>query len=74
MYLCTINTDSFISLVYIGGDTALWNHSIGHMSDKGMQMLQKINLFLDIKQIDLDLCEHCVYGKHKIVKVLIVRK
>jgi hypothetical protein len=31
-------------------------------------------LFLDLKQIDLDLCEHCVYGKHKRVIFLIARK
>jgi transposase InsO family protein len=27
-----------------------------------------------LKQIDLDLCEHCVYGKHKRVRFLIVEK
>jgi hypothetical protein len=35
------------------------------MSEKGMQILHKINLLPDLKQIDLDFCEHCVYGKHK---------
>jgi hypothetical protein len=35
------------------------------MSEKGMQILHKRNLLLDLKQIDLDLCEHFVYGKHK---------
>ena len=35
------------------------------MSEKGMKILHKINLFLDLKQIDLDFCEHCVYGKQK---------
>jgi hypothetical protein len=39
-----------------------------------MQILQKINLFPDIKQIDLDFCEHCVYGKQKRVRFLKVRK
>jgi hypothetical protein len=27
-------------------------------------------LFPDIKTIDLDFCEHCVYGKHKRVRFL----
>ena len=44
------------------------------MSDKGIQILHKINLFPDLKQIDLDLCEHCVYGKQKRVIFLRVRK
>jgi hypothetical protein len=55
-------------------DTSLWHHRLGHMSEKGMQILQKINLFPYLKQIDLDFCENCVYGKHKRVIFLRVRK
>jgi hypothetical protein len=55
-------------------DTTLWHHSLGHMSEKGMYILHKINLLQDLKQIDLDLCEHCAYGKHKRVKFLRVGK
>jgi hypothetical protein len=65
LYLCTGNTDSSISLASTGVDTTLWHHRLGHMSEKGMQILHKINLFPDIKQIDLDFCEHCVYGKQR---------
>jgi hypothetical protein len=61
LYLCTGNTDSSISLASTGVDTTLWNHRLGHVSEKGMQILHKRNLLLDLKQIDLDLCEHCVY-------------
>jgi hypothetical protein len=51
------------SLASIGVETTLWHHKIGHRSDKGMQILHKINLLLDIKQVDLYICEHCVFGK-----------
>jgi hypothetical protein len=44
------------------------------MSEEGMQILHKRNLLPDIKQIDLDLYEHYVYGKHKRVRFLRVRK
>jgi hypothetical protein len=37
-------------------------------------ILHKINLFPYLKQIDLDFCEHCVYGNHKRVIFLIVGK
>jgi hypothetical protein len=74
LYLCTGNTDSSISLASTGVDTTLWHHRIGHMSEKGMQILHKINLFPNLKQIDLDFCEHCVYGKHKRVRFLRVGK
>jgi hypothetical protein len=74
LYLCTGNTDSSISLASTGVDTALWHHSLGHMSEKGMQIIHKRNLLPDLKQIDLDFCEHCVYGKQKRVRFLRVRK
>jgi hypothetical protein len=44
------------------------------MSEKGMQILHKINLLPYFKQIDLDFCEHCVYGKQKRVRFLRVGK
>ena len=28
----------------------------------------------DLKQIDLDFCEHCVYGKHKRVRIIKIEK
>ena len=74
LYLCTGNTDSSISLSSTGVDTTLWHHRLGHMSEKGMQILHKRDLFPDLKQIDLDFCEHCVYGKHKRVRFLRFRK
>ena len=71
-YLCTGNIDSSMSLASIGVDTTLWHHRLGHMSEKGMHIIHKRNLFPYLKQIDLDFCEHCVYGKHKRVIFLIV--
>jgi hypothetical protein len=74
LYLCIGNTDSSISLASTGVDTTLWHHRLGHMSKKGMQILHKINLLPYLKQIDLDFCEHCVYGKQKRVRFLRVGK
>jgi hypothetical protein len=63
LYLCIGNIDSSMSLYSTGVDKTLWHHRLGHMSEKGIQILQKINLLSYLKQIDLDFCEHCVYGK-----------
>jgi hypothetical protein len=63
LYLCTGNIDSFIYLVSTRVYIALWHHRLRHMSEKGMQILHKINLMPYLKQINLDFCEHCVYGK-----------
>jgi hypothetical protein len=74
LYLCIGNIDSSIFLASTGVDTILWHHRLAHMSEKGMQILHKRNLFLDLKQTDLDLCEHRVYGDHKRVRFLRVGK
>jgi hypothetical protein len=74
LYLCTGNIDSSISLSSTRVDTTLWHHRLEHMSENGMQILHKRNLLPDLKQIDLDFCEHCVYGKQKRVRFLRVRK
>jgi hypothetical protein len=71
LYICNSNTDTYISLASTGVDTTLWHHRLGHMTEKGMLILHKINLFPDLKQIDLDFYEHCVYGKKK--KVIFLR-
>ena len=74
LYLCTSNNDYYISLDYTKVDTTLWYHRFGHMSEKGIHILQKRNLLPDLKQIDRDFCEHCVYGKQKRVRFLRVEK
>jgi hypothetical protein len=45
LYLCTGNFDSSISLACTCVYTELWHHRLGHMSDKGMHILQKMKLF-----------------------------
>jgi hypothetical protein len=39
LYLCTGNIDSSISLAFTSVDTTLWHRRLGHMSEKGMQIL-----------------------------------
>jgi hypothetical protein len=63
LYLCIVDANSSISLASKGVDTKLWNHKIGYVSEKGMQILHKMNLLPDLKKVDLGFYEHCVYGK-----------
>ena len=47
--------------------TQLWHMRLGHMSEKGMMILQKQQLLGNQKLDELKFCEHCVFGKqHKI--------
>ena len=74
LYLCNGNADFSIALTSIGVDTPLWHHMLGKMSEKGMQILKLKKLLLGLKQVDLEFCEHPIYGKHKRFKFLRVGK
>jgi hypothetical protein len=43
--------------------TRLWHQRLGHMSEKGLQILMKRRSLPDLKSLKLDFCKHCVYGK-----------
>ena len=74
LYLCPHNNDYSISIASIETGAALWHHRLGHMSEKGMQILHSRNLLLDLKQVSLEFCANCVYGKQKRVRFLRVEK
>ena len=44
------------------------------MSEKGMNILHSRNLLPGLKNVDLDFCENCIYGKQKKVRFLRVGK
>jgi len=74
LYLCIGNFISSIYLASTGVDTTLWHYRLENMSEKGMQILHKRNLLSDLKQIDLEFCEHRVYEKMKRVRFIRVGK
>ena len=74
LYLCPHNTDYHVSIYSTEIGTVLWHHSLGHMSEKGMQIIHSRKLLLDLKQVSLEFCENHVYGKHKRVRFLRVGK
>ena len=44
LYLCPHNTNYSIYIASTEACTALWNHRLGHMSEKGMQILHSRKL------------------------------
>ena len=65
LYLCTGNTYSTLVATNIDNIVkatinvaitylVVWNHRLGHMSEKGMKILHSKNLFPGVKNIDLD--------------------
>ncbi|KAK3021867.1 LOW QUALITY PROTEIN: hypothetical protein RJ639_047789 [Escallonia herrerae] len=45
--------------------TTLWHHRLGHLSESDMKILHSKNALPGMKNIQLDFCEGCVYGKQK---------
>ena len=48
----------------------LWHKRLSHMSDKGLKNLVGKNLLPGLKSYNLDLCEHCIYGRQRRVSFL----
>ena len=44
-------------------DTKLWHMRLGHMSEKGQNVLHTRGVLKDVKQCKLDLCKFCIMGK-----------
>ena len=44
---------------------SLWHRRLGHMSEKGLQMLAKKSLIPVAKGNSLDSCDYCLFGKQK---------
>ena len=68
LYLCPHNTNYSISVASTETGATLWHHRLGHMSEKEMQILHSRKLLPDLKQVSLEFCENCVYGKQKRVR------
>lgn len=61
----TTNTRNSTAIVDAEEDSNLWYHGLGHMSEKGMKALMFKGKLSGIKSMDIDLCEDCIFGKHK---------
>ena len=48
----------------------LWHKRLGHMSEKGLKNLVGKILLLGLKYYELDLCEHCIYGRQRRVSFM----
>lgn len=67
--LCTLymtsNIRDVIALANIEADTNLWHCKLGHMSEKGMQVMLKKGKLAGLKLVDVGLCEDCIFRKQK---------
>ena len=43
----------------------MWNQRLGHMSEKGMQIIHSKGKLPDLQSVEIDMCEDCILGKQK---------
>ncbi|RVX06237.1 Retrovirus-related Pol polyprotein from transposon TNT 1-94 [Vitis vinifera] len=62
---CNTFRDSQWKLTRVDDDSTveLWHNKLDHMSEKGLMILAKKNLFSDMKKGSLKRCAHCLAGK-----------
>ena len=44
--------------------TQLWHQRLGHMSERGLQVLMNRKLLPYLKSMDLMFCRHCIFGNY----------
>ena len=61
----TSNLENIVVVVDADGKSNLWHQRLGHMSEKGMKTLLSKGKLPDLKNVDVGLCEDCIFGKQK---------
>ncbi|XP_068653847.1 uncharacterized protein [Aristolochia californica] len=69
----TSSSRDTVAIVDAVTDSDLW-HRLGHMSEKGMKVLQSKEKLPRLKTINNSLCEGCIFSKHKWVNFSKPRK
>ncbi|XP_028098185.1 uncharacterized protein LOC114297905 [Camellia sinensis] len=61
----TINNRDAVAVAGEKEDSNLWHQRLGYMSQKGMKVLASKGKLSDLKSVDIDFCEDCIFGKQK---------
>jgi hypothetical protein len=56
--------------IVFGEKVMLWHQRLGHIGEKGLQLLHSKGMVEGMSNysLDFDFCEHCLYGKHNQVR------
>ncbi|KAE8730100.1 hypothetical protein F3Y22_tig00003041pilonHSYRG00846 [Hibiscus syriacus] len=61
----TSNLENIIAAADADGKSNLWHQRLDHMSEKGIKTLLSKGKLSDLKNVDVGLCEDCIFGKQK---------
>jgi len=60
-----IADEDMISVVEVGNNSSLWPQRLGHMNEKGMKLMVSKGKIPNLKHVEVEPCEHCIFGKQK---------
>ncbi|KAM0059034.1 putative RNA-directed DNA polymerase [Helianthus debilis subsp. tardiflorus] len=65
LYMAEIHAEGVHAMTTSPSPSTLWHNRLEHMSKKGLKMLAKKGKFPDLKKVETEFCESCVFGKQK---------
>jgi len=66
LYMVKVSTDGVNTVSSGLSPSKLWHQRLGHMSEKGLKMLVARGKLPELKRVESEFCEPCVFGKKKV--------
>lgn len=63
----TINDSWYLGVAKSIEESHFWHQRLGHINEKGLKVMQSNGKILDLKSMDIDMCENYILEKQKIV-------
>jgi len=65
LYVLENKAEVGVAMVVVDSGMELWHKRLGHMSKRGLEVMLKRDQLHALKSHDLEMCEHCLYGKQR---------
>lgn len=65
LYVLECHGEVGVAMVVVDNGLDLWNKMLGHMSQKGLEVMLRRDQLPSLNSIDLEFCEHCLHGKQR---------
>ena len=63
--LYMIADEDMVAVTEAVNNSTMWHQRLGHMSEKGMKLMEAKGKLSSLKHVDVGACEHCILGKQK---------
>jgi hypothetical protein len=63
--LYMVAEEDMIAVAEATNSSSIWHQRLGHMSEKGMKIMQSKGKMSNLKHVNFGVCEHCILGKQR---------